>query len=130
MKAYPTRNNGEPCEPKDATHVKIHIPGATGKLTLPVMLRGTREGTGNWTWNGDTEKPTLKPSVLVTRGHFVQGFNAAEDFCWCSYALEHPGEEVSFKCVRCHTWITDGKAQFLSDCSHELAGQMLDLLDL
>ncbi|RYD61732.1 MAG: hypothetical protein EOP84_35380 [Verrucomicrobiaceae bacterium] len=64
-------------------------------------MNGTREGTGNWTWNGDTEKPTLKPSVLT--------WNGTE---------------------RCHTWITDGQAIFLDDCSHEFAGQTLDLLEV
>lgn len=32
--------------------------------------------------------------------------------------------------IVCHTWINDGKVQFLSDCSHEFAGQTLDLLDV
>jgi hypothetical protein len=30
----------------------------------------------------------------------------------------------------CHTWINDGKVQFLGDCTHEFAGQTLDLLDV
>ncbi len=32
-----------------------------------------------------------------------------------------------WKCVRCHTFITDGRIQFLGDCSHKLAGQTVDL---
>ena len=88
------------CPIAEATHVTMNIPGPTGKLTLPVILGGTRDGTGCWTWNGNTDTPTLRPSVLTT-GH---------DF-------------------RCHSWINDGKAQFLGDCSHEYAGQTLDLLD-
>jgi len=31
---------------------------------VPVQIKGTREGTGNWTWNGDVDYPTLKPSLL------------------------------------------------------------------
>jgi hypothetical protein len=31
---------------------------------------------------------------------------------------------------RCHTFITDGRVQFLADCTHELARQTLDLPDL
>jgi len=30
----------------------------------------------------------------------------------------------------CHSFITDGKIQFLSDCTHHLAGQTVDLNDI
>jgi len=89
------------CSADDATHVTLNIPGPTGILTLPVITKGRREGTRCWTWNGSTDAPTLMPSVLTTRSHF-----------------------------RCHSWINDGKAQFLADCSHELAGQTVDLLEV
>jgi hypothetical protein len=112
-----------------ATHVEINIPGPAGSCVLPIILKGSREGTGCWTWNGDTERPTLKPSVLRTSGHYVPGFKEG-DSCWCTYYAERPDEVEHFKCFRCHTWINDGKAQFLPDCSHELAGQTLDLLEV
>jgi hypothetical protein len=89
------------CGVDEATHVAINVPGPSGRIYLPVMLHGQREGTGNWTWNGDTDKPTLRPSVLTT-GH---------DY-------------------RCHSWINDGQAQFLSDCSHGMANQTVDLLEV
>lgn len=105
MKAIPVRvvsgKGREMCDPKNATHVIINLPGPTGLLALPIMLKGTRDGTGCWTWNGSTDAPTLRPSVLNQRqGH------------------------------RCHTWINDGKAQFLEDTSHEYAGKTLDLLEV
>lgn len=31
---------------------------------------------------------------------------------------------------RCHSWITDGAAQFLADCSHEMANTTVPLLDV
>ncbi len=89
------------CSKEEATHVMMKLPGPTGLLTLPVITSGSRKGTGNWTWNGSTDKPTLKPSVLTTDGNF-----------------------------RCHSWINDGTAQFLADCSHELAGQTVELLEV
>lgn len=97
-----------PVPAAEATHVTLHFPGPSGRITLPVIQRGTREGTGCWTWNGDTEKPTLRPSVL-TEG------------------ITRIGEKVKF---RCHTWVTDGKAQFLDDCSHDLRGQTIDMLEV
>jgi len=89
------------CPVDEATHLTVNIPGPTGRLTVPVIRHGTREGTGCWSWNGDIEFPTLRPSLLTT-GH---------DF-------------------RCHIWLNDGKAQFLDDCSHEHRGKTLDLLDV
>jgi hypothetical protein len=29
--------------------------------------------------------------------------------------------------VVCHSFVTDGRIQFLEDCTHELAGQTVDL---
>jgi hypothetical protein len=104
MKAMPVRvvlGRREMCAVGDATHVIINLPGPTGLLALPVILKGTRDGTICWTWNGDTELPTLRPSVLNQR-----------------------------KDHRCHTWVNDGKAQFLDDSNHEHTGKTLDLLDV
>jgi hypothetical protein len=117
-------------EPERATHVKIKLPGPSGEIFIPVMTKGTRAGTGKWTWNGDTEKPTLKPSVLTEAGHFASNFDNVNDSCWCKYYKEHPNEKAIFHCFRCHTWINDGKVQFLPDSTHEFSGQTLELLDI
>lgn len=108
MKSQPLKlasGRYEPCEPDEATHLLLHLPGPLPNRILPVMIGGRREGTPNWTWNGSVESPTVRPSVLT------RGSDAA-------------GDHV------CHSWINDGRVQFLADCSHELAGQTLDLLDL
>ncbi len=93
------------CTPDDATHVTLRIPGPTGLLTLPVIRSGTREGTGCWTWNGSTDAPTLRPSVLT----------------------QYDGADLSW---RCHSWINDGVAQFLADCSHDLMNTSVPLLEV
>lgn len=84
-----------------------------------------------WTFDGNLEAPTFSPSVLVTCGHYAPGWVGPK--CWCTYNAEltAKGEEPSaFECSRCHTFITGGMVQFLSDCSHALAGQTLPLPDL
>lgn len=93
------------CDPKEATHIMLNLPGPLTTRILPIMIGGTRRGTPNWTWNGSVDSPTVRPSVL-TRGE------------------DEAGKHV------CHSWINDGKVQFLSDCTHEFAGQTLDLLDV
>lgn len=106
MKAKPYKQiHGiyEECLPEEATDVLLRLPGPISRRMIPVQTKGARAGTGNWTWNGSVEKPTLRPSIL-------------SDF--------RPNDPLVD-----HLWITDGKAQFLSDCSHELAGQTLDLLE-
>lgn len=86
-------------------------------------------GTGpRWTWNGDAVRPTFSPSVLVRSGHYVPG--RENDGCWCTYNAEQEakGEKVSdFKCAVCHSFVKDGRIQFLGDCTHALAGQTAPL---
>lgn len=56
------------------------------------------EGPGKWDWNRDVNKPTLAPSILT----------------W--------GETF-----RCHSFVRNGQIAFLPDCSHQLAGQTVNL---
>lgn len=59
-----------------------------------------------WQFNGNVDRPTFSPSLLV----------------WCDRG-ELAGQ------FRCHSFIRDGRIQFLGDCSHKLAGQTVDLPD-
>lgn len=58
-----------------------------------------------WEYNGDLERPTVTPSLLLT-APYPEGMRV------------------------CHSLITDGKIQFLSDCTHELAGQTVELPEI
>lgn len=69
-------------------------------------------GDQTWTWNGDVNRPTFTPSVLAN------GFPNPETPEWNA---KHP---------RCHTFVTDGMIQYLSDCEHELAGQTVPMMPL
>ena len=84
--------------------------------------------TTGWQFDGNVNAPTFSPSVLVRIGHYVQGWQGPD--CWCTYNAKHPDEPSPFKCQRCHTFIKSGQVQFLSDCTHALAGQTLPLPDL
>jgi len=53
----------------------------------------------HWSWNGDFDKPTFKPSVKIDS-------------------------------MGTHFFITDGKIQFLEDCTHNLKGQTVDMIDI
>ena len=84
------------------------------------------EGDRAWQWNRNVDLPSFSPSILVTTGHYLQGHNS-EDGCWCTYRQTHP--ECDVECVRCHAYVTQGKIHFLSDCSHPLKDQIVDLPD-
>lgn len=73
----------------------------------------TGAGSGpRWGWNGNAEKPTFTPSVLVRTGRAV-------DPTFVKEAGDPP--EV------CHSFVVDGQMQFLSDCDHALAGQTVPI---
>lgn len=108
MKAKPVKySDGQfaQCPVGEATHLHLHFPGPLRFRSVAVITHGTREGSPCWTWNGSTDSPTLRPSVLsrVTLGD---------------------------REVICHSWVTDGQVQFLGDCTHSLAGQTIELLDI
>ena len=100
-------------------------------------VHAIRHGPGTWSWNGDKDRPVFSPSVLCRSGHFAEHWKPGDE-CWCTYnqKLIDKGEPPSrWKCTHCHTFVGCNGAQpgqviFLPDCSHELAGQVLDLPDL
>lgn len=77
--------------------------------------------------NKDVEKPTFVASMLVRSGCKVPDHKKGED-CWCTFKARY-GKEPGFDCRVCHSHVKDGKIQFLGDCTHELAGQTVDLPD-
>lgn len=76
-----------------------------------------------WGYNDNPDAPTFTPSVLVRSGHYVPGHTGE---CWCTWETED-GEKPGFGCHVCHSFVTDGRIQFLGDCTHALAGQTVDL---
>lgn len=63
----------------------------------------TLDRADGWAWNGDVERPTFTPSILVRGG--------SQD-------------------ARCHSFVTDGQWQFLADSSHVLAGQTVPMVPI
>lgn len=62
--------------------------------------------TEGWSWDrpaDDPERVTIAPSILVQGG--------SEN-------------------LRCHSFIRAGRWEFLSDCTHDLAGQTVDMVPL
>jgi len=62
------------------------------------------KGSIAWGFNGDTRLPTITPSILINRS---------------------PDGNIK----RCHSFVRDGKQQYLADCDHSLAGKTVDIPD-
>ncbi|BBR09272.1 MULTISPECIES: DUF6527 family protein [Aeromonas] len=90
------------------------------------MLHGVNveaEGRPRWGWNGSVDKPTFTPSILV---QWEQGEPPCTDLDMAEKI--HRGEVVQTKVVKvCHSFVTNGRIQFLGDCTHHLAGKTVDL---
>ena len=54
----------------------------------------------SWGFNQDYVKPTITPSILVTKPNLPD---------------------------RCHSFVTDGKIKYLGDCSHALKNTTVEL---
>lgn len=75
-------------------HLVFHCPGCNEVHVIDAR----------WTFNGNLDKPTISPSLLVRY----------------SYAGENRV---------CHSFIADGMIEYLSDCTHELAGEKVEISD-
>ena len=108
----------------DQRYLTFKCPGCGDIHSIPV-------DAGRWTWNGDVDRPTVSPSLLVTSGHYIERLEPR--YCWCQFNAERvaKGEEpTDNSCYRCHSFIREGQIQFLPDCSHALSGQTVDLPEI
>jgi len=75
------------------------------KTYKAIAIKGSGEpGTNGWAFNGDLNRPTLSPSILNR-------------------------SEINNELIVCHSFLRDGKIEFLDDCTHELAGKTVELED-
>ncbi len=85
-----------------------------------------------WTWNGSTAAPTVTPSVLgrsINLGAMTEDEHAEYEELSRTHGADWLLANSPFRTC-CHTFITDGRIQYLSDCTHQLAGQTIELPEL
>src|SRR3954469_14907107 len=75
-----------------------------------------------WTFNGNMEKPTFSPSLLITWTSGDPPVTAENIDEW----RRKPWPQTDKKNV-CHSFVRDGQIQFLSDCTHEYAGKTIPM---
>lgn len=89
----------------DDHHVMWWCLGCNDLHSIPVT------GRNAWGWNGSSDAPTFTPSVLVYERQALDG------------------DDMPFQTPLCHVFITDGVVDFLSGCTHALAGQKVPMVD-
>lgn len=93
--------------------VAFFCPGC--KEIHQVRVQGLVEGPGPiWSFNGNPDKPTFSPSILVT---WNEPSDVPEEFDDTTKDKKHI----------CHSYVINGEIRFLNDCTHNLAGQHVKL---
>ena len=77
------------------------------------------DGPDAWTWDGNRVRPTISPSILSWPNRKLIDPDLEGD------ALTAPENVTSTP--RCHSFVRDGRIEFLPDSTHALAGQTVDL---
>jgi len=102
-------------------YVRFHCPGCKHEHMLNVDIHNRP----CWGFNGNAESPTITPSIRTLSGHYVGGRTSQEECHWCGPKRED--DDCVDLCYVCHSFVTDGKIQFLDDCTHHLTGQTVEL---
>lgn len=97
----------------------FHCPGCKKVHGFRVTTPGD-----NWSYNGNPAAPTFSPSLLVSSHSWTPPVTPENLGEW----RRNPWPQVRIE-TGCHSFVTDGQIQFLSDCTHALAGQTVPLPD-
>lgn len=79
-----------------------------------------------WTFDGNLDSPTFSPSMLCRSIRFTpKGY--ADYRKWLEGGCGPRTGEFDNEPLICHSFVHDGRIEFLPDCTHELRGQTVDL---
>lgn len=88
--------------------MKVRVARSGGKVCYWLWCPACDDAvmiSDDWSWNGDSERPTFSPSLLTR-------FTMA--------GRDHV----------CHSFVVDGVWQYLADCTHDRAGQHVPMVDV
>lgn len=117
---------------RDATDglLLFWCPGCDGAHGIPVTGRidpSQWVAKARWTWNGDIDKPTFTPSILVSGVEMTEA-GAADHAAWVAAGCPpRNGKAFESRNTVCHSYVTDGRIAFCGDSTHALVGQTVDL---
>lgn len=85
---------------------KVHDVNIGGYLIFCPACKCAHRFDDRWKFNGDYDNPTFTPSM---------------------HSNPPSGKHHTVLKPTCHSFVTDGSIRFLSDCTHDLAGQTVPL---
>lgn len=100
LDCLPINKAGQP----DGCLYLFYCPGCKDTHTIPV---GRQQGP-NWTFDGNRDKPTFSPSLLI--------FTTAP--------------ETKQRRTICHLFVKQGRIEYCGDSPHELAGKTVDMVEI
>lgn len=105
---------------------RINCPGCMAAGLSSAHVLHTGDGSGaRWSFNGNVERPTFSPSLLVRTNQWEPAVTAENLEQW--RALPWAQRKVNYVC---HSFITDGRIQYLDDCTHPMKGMTVDLPEI
>jgi len=76
-----------------------------------------------WTFNGDLDRPTFSPSLLVRSGKYANPE-------WYAKLTSQERRDFADRISNvCHSYIVNGQIQYLHDCTHKYVNQTIELPD-
>ena len=98
--------------------VRKFIEEGTNKKGLTFYCEGCEmshsiiyEGTSGpiWKWNNSLDKPTIKPSIKA------------------QWVKTNPKTHLKVRDMICHSYVKEGMLEYLTDCTHKLAGKTVPM---
>ena len=108
----------------------FHCPGCGYGHRIDVRTDGLRP---SWTFDGNLDAPTFSPSLLIRSVKLPPRDPATNDFPKGpdgKYVLDEQGRIAGTQDTVCHSFIRAGRIEYLGDCTHELAGQVVEMADV
>jgi hypothetical protein len=86
--------------------IQFDCPGCAAPHVIPTT------GEKAWGFNQNFDRPTLTPSILVhSHGVLLDDGSVGQS-------------------PTCHSFVRDGRIEFLNDCTHALAGKSVDMSEV
>lgn len=99
--------------------LSFYCPGC--KMMHNVYLKHPENKQASWDWNMCVKEPTFSPSLLI---------NGTARITDEERDILMAGGEIEPRPYTCHFFIRNGKLEYLGDCSHDLKGKTLAMMDV
>lgn len=86
------------------------------KIAHSVYVDGDNTKGPQWTFNGDVDKPTFYPSIKL---HWSEGVDIYDE----------TDDKININERLCHLFIENGVIYFCNDCTHELKGKSVPMVE-